>query len=640
MMEGWERFFAPGGVLERRFRGYTHRPQQVTLARTVDDFLTDSSLFVMAAEAPPGVGKTFAALIPALIRAPAEDKQILFLTATIALQEQLIEKDLPKLRSMIGADFTYGLLKGRGNYVCIRRAASMTNYLQGKDGAPIDLRRWVEETETGDLAELALPVGSAALFRVSADAKGCLGTGCPFRNRCFVVRLLREAQDWRVKVANYHLFFSHIMSAKGSFPVAYDWLVCDEAHRIPDAARSAAKIEAANADGAALLAPRAVAAFEPFLAREGIDVPALREHAEACQTTRNAVFELAALRYGRGEGISERDEEVLHKGKEMADKIDALSLVLRRFEDKYSSGGFDEASLGEAAAVATWLEQVKEYRSKVLWCLSVDKYPEWGYWMEEHALASAPVVCSEIVSGALEREAPKKVIFMSATLSVAGDFSFWTRETGVAPDKTLVVESPFDYKRQMELIIVNVGVPVVDASYAGRVCRVVERLCDANGGRSLVLLSSMRLVRAVAAKLRSRQRQYGTLVQGDMPPGELLRRFREDETSVLVGSVSFREGVDVPGEGLTQVIIDRIPFPHPHDPIVQARSALEGRRAFMDSTLPNAKIFLRQAVGRLIRGVNDHGKVVLLDGRAADRADWRILESLPECRRRVLRVRE
>jgi ATP-dependent DNA helicase DinG len=191
----------------------------------------------------------------------------------------------------------------------------------------------------------------------------------------------------------------------------------------------------------------------------------------------------------------------------------------------------------------------------------------------------------------------------------------------------------------MELLIVEIGVPVASQGYDERICRVVDKLCDENGGRSLVLLSSMRLLRSVAESMKKRARDYEILVQGDLPQRELLRRFREVETSVLLGSVSFREGVDIPGEGLTQVIIDRIPFPHPNDPLVQARNVLEGQKAFVKMVLPNAKLFLRQAVGRLIRSSTDRGRVALLDGRILDRKEWKVLESLPACKYRRLSIK-
>lgn len=309
------------------------------------------------------------------------------------------------------------------------------------------------------------------------------------------------------------------------------------------------------------------------------------------------------------------------------------------------SGGFEhDSDLGEAASVVNWIDDLNEFRRSTLWCLKVGSFPSWGYWRGSDskgggALMSAPVVCSEIVQNALSSESPEKSVMVSATLTLAGDFSFWSRETGVQPEEKLVVASPFDFENQMEILVVDVGVPVAAQGYDDRVCRIVSKLCDDNGGRSLVLLSSTRLLRSVAAHMRGCEHSYEVLVQGDMPQRELLRRFRDMETSALLGSVSFREGVDIPGDSLTQVIIDRIPFPHPNDPLVQARNALENQKAFVKTILPNAKMFLRQAIGRLIRGSSDRGRVVLLDGRILDREAWKILEILPNCRVRRLGVK-
>jgi ATP-dependent DNA helicase DinG len=636
-------FFSSSGLLARRFDGYEHRPQQAELALAVHDFLLDPVQSTMAAEAPPGVGKTFAVLIPSILLALTQGTHILFLTAGIALQEQLIGKDLPKLRSLLGKDFSYGLLKGRGNYACLRRSLVLQGvYLSGaEEKTSLDLPRWLEETESGDLSELSLPAGHPLLFQASAGARGCLGTACPFRGRCFVTQAFREAQDWQVVVANYHLFFSHILGGKGSFPVRYDWLVCDEAHRIPDAARNAATVEARAEDGSALLRPRALAGFESLFAGEGIDSPLFRERAETCRNAQNALFELAELRYRQGEGVAECSGDVLRKGEELSDSLDALVRPLHAIEDRFASGGFEnDARLGEAAALVSWLGDLREYERAVLWCLRVENFPNWSYWRGADTLMSAPVVCADIVRGAFESEGADKSILISATLSVAGDFSFWTRETGVAPDRALVVESPFDYANQMEILVVDIGIPVGAQGYDDRICRVIQRLCDENDGRSLVLLSSLRLLRALAGRMKGRPSGYEVLVQGDEPQRDLLRRFREIESSVLIGSVSFREGVDVPGEGLTQVIIDRIPFSHPNDPVVHARSALEGRESFIRTALPSAKMFLRQAAGRLIRASSDHGRVALLDSRILDRREWKIPESLPPCKYRRLSVRE
>ena len=643
--EGLEGFFKPSGLLARRLDKYEYRPQQLEFAEAVRKFLRDPSKSTMAAEAPPGVGKTFSVLIPAIME--AEGRNILFLTASITLQEQLIDKDLPKLRTVLGKNFSYGLLKGRGNYVCLRRAAAISNmFFQSSGDEPLDLARWIGETESGDLAELSLPGGHPLFFQASASAANCIGSSCPFRSRCFVVLALRNAQDWQVVVANYHLFFSHILSAKGSFPVKYDWLVCDEAHRLPDAARAAATIEASSEQGGLLLRQRTLSGFDSLFSKNGIDTPLFKERAAEARESLSALFTLAELRFKHGEGITACDEELLHKGEELAASFDKLLSPVRALEDRFMSGGFEHSpDLGEAASVVNWIDEVNSFRRSALWCLKVGNFPGWGYWRGSDAkgsgsLMSAPVICSEIVQNALLSESPEKSVMVSATLTLAGDFSFWSRETGVVPEEKLVVSSPFDFENQMEILVADVGVPVAASGYDERVARIVSKLCDDNGGRSLVLLSSTRLLRSVAAYMRGRKNAYEVLVQGDMPQRDLLRRFREEETSALLGSVSFREGVDIPGDSLTQVIIDRIPFPHPNDPLVQARNSLENQKAFSKTILPNAKMFLRQAVGRLIRSNSDRGRVVLLDGRVLDREEWKVLDVLPRCRVRRLTIKK
>jgi ATP-dependent DNA helicase DinG len=637
-------FFTPSGPLARRLEGYEHRPQQLEFALAVQEFLLSPSEGLMAAEAPPGVGKTFAVLIPAILQAATEGKHILFLTAGIALQEQLIGKDLPALIPVLGKKFTYGLLKGRNNYACLRKSTSFQGELWlPSDGAALsaDPGRWIEETESGDLSELPLTPTNPVWQQMSATARTCLGSSCPFRDRCFVTRALRRAQDWQVIVANYHLFFSHILGGRGSFPVRYDWLVCDEAHRIPDAVRNASTVEFGVEEGMSLLRSRTLSAFESLFAGQNVDVALFQERAADCREAVDALFSLAEIHCRQGEGITARNEELFHKGEELVSGLEGLLSLLRGIEDRFMAGAFENsAALGEAASVVKWADEVREFISAGRWCLKVEHFPAWDYRRGANALMSSPVVCADIIRDALEAEGPEKSVMLSATLTLAGDFSYWLRETGLKPDRTLVVESPFDFEKQMELLVVDIGMPVGAEGYDDRICRVMERLCDENGGRSLILLSSLRLLRTLAGRMREGDRDYEVLVQGELPQRELLRRFREDETSVLLGSVSFREGVDVPGDGLTQVIVDRIPFPHPFDPLVQARNVLEGQKAFVKVTLPNAKMFLRQAVGRLIRSGTDHGRVVLLDGRAMDRKEWKILESLPACRYRRLPVRE
>lgn len=639
-----QEFYSPSGPLSH-LPGYEFRPQQLELALAVRAFLRSPLERTFAAEAPPGVGKTFSVLVPALMEAQGK-RSILFLTASIALQEQLIGKDLPRLQRLVGRGFRFGLLKGRSRYACRRKGAGLppreSLSLFGDDGGPsVDIARWLAETVTGDLSELGLSDGHPLLAQLTAGGRSCIGTSCPFRERCFVIGAYRDAQDWDIVVANYHLFFSHILEGGGTFPVRYDWLICDEAHRLPDVARGASAVRAGAEGMAVLLGPRTLQRFESLLRSHAVDPSSVREEGERCRSSLRELFEAVRWRMPRDGGISVCDPELLRLGRSLTDGLDRELHLLRGIEDRFMAGDFsDKAILAEGAELMNWIDEVRSFKKSLLWCLEVGRFPGWAYWGDGEALTSMPVTVTDIVRDVLERESPEKNVLLSATLTLSGDFSFWSRESGILPDRTLAVKSPFDFARQMEILVVDVGLPVGGDGYDATMCRVMRKLCDENGGRTLVLLSSLRLLHAFAKKMRERPGGYAVLVQGDLPQRELLARFREDETSVLVGSASFREGVDIPGEGLTQVIVDRIPFPHPNDPLVRARNELEEGKGFVRVTLPNARMFLRQAVGRLIRSSSDHGRVVLLDGRAVDRREWRILEALPSCRCTRLSLRD
>ncbi|MCR4817673.1 MAG: ATP-dependent DNA helicase [Fretibacterium sp.] len=652
-------FYAPSGPLSS-LPGYEFRPQQLEVAQTVENFLRGPGA-ALAVEAPTGVGKTFAVLVPALREARQLGTRLLFLTAGITLQEQLIGKDLPRLRQLLGFDFTFGLLKGRSNYICLRLARNAAEpslfEAEGGEGELVPLARWLEETETGDLAERG---NAASLQALSAGAQNCIGPACPCRDRCFVIRAYRRAQDWDLVVANYHLFFSHILEGTGNFPVRYNWLICDEAHRLPDAARSSAAVRAGADNVLSLMGARNLQGFAPFLPESVRDT--LPPLAGKAREELQKLFSSLADSLPSG-GLQAPDEGLLQRGRSAVALLDDLLRSLRPFEDRFMMGDIsDRRDLARGAEMMNWIDSVREFKHSLLWCLSVEQFPKWAYWAETSltgrgslagrphaALMSKPVDAAEIIQEVLKKEAPDKAVFTSATLTLTGgghgsspsaSFDFWSRESGIMPDESLVVSSPFDYRQQMEVLVVDAGLGVMEKGYDERMCRVMEKLCDDNGGRTLVLLSSLRLLNAFARKMKGKERPYAILVQGDLPQRQLLRRFAEDETSILIGSVSFREGVDVPGEGLTQVIIDRIPFPHPSDPLVRARDVLEGGKGFVRVTLPTARMFLRQAVGRLIRSSSDHGRVVLLDGRAVEKKNWGILSAFPPCRVRRLTVRE
>jgi ATP-dependent DNA helicase DinG len=634
-----ENFFGLSGRLAEIFPSFEYRKQQADLAEEARRTLLGGPGEILAAEAPPGVGKTFALLIPAMTEAAATGKKILFLTAGIPLQEQLIHKDLPALNRVLGLSLPFGLLKGKGNYACLVRAAEASEsgrggFLSFGDGgaASMLIAQWLETTETGDLSELRLPPDSPAVAGVAASSRACLGFRCPFKDRCFSRKALREAQDWSVVVANYHLFFSYLLGAGKPFPVPCDILICDEAHRIPEAARSSMAMSVSADDFARLLRHRAVSEGASLL-EHGSSAGRIAALSGEIRQETVRFFDLLEVKVpAKKASFTEPSEELRHQQAVVSEKVHELLRFFAPLVD-----GQEEPD-PEQSAAAVWAEELRRVRHAMQWCTEVKNYPSWAYWKEGRSLSSAPAAPFAELADSFRSGAPDSVFFMSATLTAGGKWDYWMRETKIEPTRFFIAGSPFDLPAQMEILVVDTGMDVMNPAYDDTVCSVIEKLVESNGGSTLVLLSSLRLLGKAARALRRKERHYTVLVQGELPRSELLRLFREDRTSVLIGSASFREGVDIPGDGLTQVIIDRIPFPHPGDPLVQARNALEGRAAFSRTILPEAKMLLKQAAGRLIRSREDRGRVAIIDGRVLQRRDWNIPAALPEVKYRRLVV--
>lgn len=627
-----ESYFGRSGRLSG-MEGFEFRPQQAEMAKKIWELLTSGKGGILAVEAPTGVGKSFALLIPSLLWALEEDRAVLLLTAGHALQEQLVSKDLPLLLNLLPEPFRYGTLKGRGNYLCLRRSLELDSggFLSFGDGGTTsaEILHWSHETKTGDLSELDLPESHPVLGMIAASREGCLGMLCPYREECFLQRLYMEARDWNLIVANYHLFFSHLDGGERSFPVPFDALLCDEAHRIPEAARSAALRSASLERFRRILSSRHLVSLEKSF--RCLRIPEGNLQAEWGKTT------VGVERLFNRMALLPKDQWLFRKPlTEFRHDLEAcsgsLKIEVERFLSNFPKDG-EKAPTGETGT--DWAEglitaaQLVEALEEFAWCLDVARYPHWATWWDGAQIQSAPVLAGPSVREALSSVQDVPIVCTSATLSVGGSFDYWESETGILPRESFILDSPFDLPSQMSIWVVDLDLKVTECGYDEKASRVIEKLCEENGGRTLVLCSSRRLVGAVSKRMKRKERQYRLLCQGEAPKGELLEMFRKDETSVLIGSLSFREGIDIPGDGLTQVILDRIPFPHPDDPLVRARQDLEGRAAFTKSTLPMSRLFLRQAFGRLIRRKTDLGRVVILDGRALGRPDWRIFQDFP-----------
>ncbi|MBP5211725.1 MAG: ATP-dependent DNA helicase [Pyramidobacter sp.] len=630
-----EDYFGPEGLLKKRLANFEYRRPQSELAAKIDSFLNGEA-HLLAAEAPTGVGKTFAMLVPAMRWAAENNKTVLVLTSGITLQEQLIGKDIPALIDALDLDLPYGLMKGRGNYACIRKAReiAMEGYLDfggDKGKASRDISDWLYSTETGDLSELSLGDNHPARERIASSYLTCLGGLCPHRERCFYARVLKSAQQWRIVVANYHVFFSYVLGQNSPFPVEYGLLLCDEAHKMEEAARSVTQVGVDAREWKRMLRrPPKLSHMDATLLRiAGFGAGQFEERVADLALASETLFDQIAQKLPDGKSFSEYPEALKGDTADVLGKCDSLLRDLNELDDEASPHDFRPGDEAEGR-LAVWKSELTQFRDSLRWCADVGDYPNWAYWREGEALKSSCVTGREIVPEAFD-DPEIKVVALSATMTVDSSFDYWAAETGLEPDETALLDSPFDLERQMEIDVVDLGLGVMDDGYADAVARVCRKFARDNGGATLILLASRRLLNVVSSYMQqmSKKDDLNVLVQGDLPRSELLALFRENERSVLIGMASFREGIDVPGEALTQVIIDRIPFPHPGDPVGEARAQLEGRENFMKVVLPGAKMQLRQAAGRLVRTATDRGRVVILDGRIVSRPNWGILNSLP-----------
>jgi ATP-dependent DNA helicase DinG len=635
-----EKYLGEKGLFSENLPFFEFRSQQLDLAQKIWDRIHSENGGIMAFEAPTGLGKTFAVLVPAILWALENDKKILFLTATIPLQEQLYFKDIPQILHVLDVELKYGLLKGRGNYACLRRAENLYSegLLSFSDHGDVSdlIRSWVAQTSTGDLSELPLPLNHPSRGMINSVQKKCLGSNCPGRNECFVTRAIQRAKKWDLIVSNYHLYFAYVLGGKNEFPVNPDLIICDEAHRIDESFRSVSSKSVSKEDFENLFSK----SNYPFLSGVVDNYGGISEFTELYSQLGSGTglfFEKIATGVKEGQVYKKLDRDSLDlflNIKEDYEKIKKILFPLTRsIIDKEDTE--DKDSLRFLA----WQNELDDLFNDLAFCAVANRYPEWAYWEENNGLHASPTVCSDLIQEVFASSA-SALIAVSATLTVDNSFAFWIKETGIVPDTKGMYSSPFDLEKQMEIWIADIGLKVIDKGYDNYVARVMETLTENNGGHTLILVSSKRLLEILKKHFRKKERSYNVLVQGELPRTILLDRFRTSESSVLIGTVSFREGVDIPGEKLTQVIIDRIPFPHPKDPVVEARNDYEGRRAFVEVTLPRAKMRLKQASGRLIRKKDDWGRVVILDGRIIERKNWQILQSLPRVKIRKISIND
>jgi ATP-dependent DNA helicase DinG len=593
--------FASGGTLSRALPGFEPRPEQAALADAVENAFASGRHLV--AEAGTGVGKSLAYLLPAL----ESGLRVVVATATKALQEQLLRYDVPVAAAALGRDLDVAVVKGRQNYLCRRQLQGFQPFLlpDGRDGRAWEaMQPWLDATETGDRAELELEPSDALWAELAVGADRCSGRRCPFVSACFAEAARERAAGADIVIANHALYFAHVAAGGGVLP-EHDAVVFDEAHRLEESAAS-------------WLGGRV---SRPGLRRLALDLE------RACREGRRA---LPARQIDRVERAGERLLRAVAppSGRRRLREVPAaVALVLVD-----ALGDLADALTGQSEDLDALGRRALVQAAQVEACLEPAAL-ERVVWAEPDALAWAPVDVAHELRERLWDDGPTAVL-VSATLTTGEDAAFVRRRLGLRDAREAIVGSPYDYGEQALLYLPRSMPDPRSEGFTERAADEIASLLQLSHGRALVLTSSYRALAAYAERLRGRV-PYELLVQGDAPRERLLERFREDVDSVLLATATFWQGVDVPGESLSLLVIDKLPFSAPGDPLHEARcEAVErsGGDWFMDYALPAAMLQLRQGFGRLIRSHADRGVVAILDPRLRTRGYGRaFLGALPRC---------
>lgn len=598
--------FGEGGVLAGAFATYEFRPQQLQMAEQVQQVIEDGGY--LACEAPCGVGKTFAYLVPAIAWAATHECRVVVCTANIALQEQLMKKDVPFLRQALGIPFEYRLIKGLGNYLCLDRYNEAKKDL--RDLFPNEwpeLREWARVTRSGDRSDIPFEPDPHLWWRISGIGDLCNGPQCYYFKECHAMNARRALGSGQLIICNYHLLFSDLkLRAAGGSGILpdYDVLICDEAHEMPDAAREI--FGARLTMGTFISIIKSARALRMTSACENLRAAAQRFFGELGGPRRlttagevEADDLLASLRDFR-ELLGVRKESTLDERK--TDKISKLSAAVVALE----------ATVEEFSTLSD--------DNKVYWIAKTDD----GNLQLNSALIKVGAALKEMLF-----DNTRAVILTSATLQTSGSFEFFKNEVGAQDALELVVDSPFDFRSQAALIVPEMHSDPRDGEFTAEATEIINRAIQALGGRTMVLCTSYRNLNAFADAARSTG--VRVLRQGDKPRTQLLEEFRSSLGCVLFATASFWQGVDVPGEALSCLIIDKLPFAPPDEPLTQAIQERDPN-AFRTWSLPRALLRLKQGFGRLVRTRSDRGVVIILDRRAALSSYARdVRASLPNC---------
>ena len=637
--------FSPGGLISQHLEGYELRQEQLQMAHEVARALIDTEHLIV--EAGTGVGKSFAYLIPAISLALKAEQKVVISTNTISLQEQLVTKDIPFLQRILPRDFNVVLAKGRRNYLSRRRLKNLLNYERGlfdtleEVEEVAEIEEWANMTVDGSRADLPLQPQSQIWDKVASDRDNCLGRQCETYDTCFYFKVRREMQDADLLIVNHHLLFSDLAIRKNSEDALgvlpdYDYLIIDEAHHLEATATKHASVDFSNARVKWLLDSLSNLA-KIFDSRQ------LTDEVEAAREQANILFRsiIDAMQEVNDDGHGPTFTHRIHNSDFVRNVLDApladIERTLKHLRDNTSTDDEEQ----EITAHHRYCERLRDELDMII----RQSDPDYVYWVEISTrgrtarilLNATPANVKQMLEDHLFTT-KSSVVMTSATLSTNRNFAYFKKRIGINECRELLVHSPFDFKKQVQIHIPRDMPDPNSSEFVPAVIRKIRHYLKLTHGKAFVLFTSYKMMDEVYDAVAPYLEAIGldTFKQGgELSRTDMLQAFREDTDSVLFGTSSFWEGVDVRGEALSNVIITRLPFEVPTHPVMEARVKQikeSGGNEFFEFSLPESILRLKQGFGRLIRTQTDEGIVVILDRRIKTRNYGKqFLDSLPDC---------